>query len=384
MIEPGPQGTQAQRGAPVLSGVMDPRIDDLRIDQTRPLISPAILGEEVPITPQAAQTVAGARSAVEAVLEGADERLLVIVGPCSIHDPAAAREYGRRLKEASAQWEDDLLIVMRAYFEKPRTTVGWKGFIYDPELSGSHRINTGLREARALLRDLTDMGLPLATEYLDMTIPQYISEFICWGCVGARTSASQPHRELASGLSMPIGFKNPTEGRVSTAIEAVIAAREPHWFAGSTKDGVVAHFRSKGNDSCHIVLRGGKETGPNYDSASIQAACGLLQHAGLSQKVVVDASHDNSGKDLAKQKEIVHDLAGQISGGSRFIAGVMMESFLVEGRQDWEKGKDLIHGQSITDPCLAFDDTSSLLAVLAQAVRKRRESSDGIKQIGPT
>lgn len=351
---------------------MDPRIDDLRIDQTRPLISPAILNEEVPLTAEAAEKVASARSAVEGILKGEDDRLLVIVGPCSIHDPEAALEYGRRLKEASIKWEKDLLVVMRAYFEKPRTTVGWKGFIYDPELNGSHRINRGLREARALLRDLTDLGLPLATEYLDMTIPQYISEFICWGCIGARTSSSQPHRELASGLSMPIGFKNPPEGRVSTAIEGVLTAKEPHWFAGSTKDGVVAHFRSKGNASCHIVLRGGKETGPNYDSVSIASACSLLEKSGLPAKVVVDASHDNSAKDPVKQKEVVCDLIRQVRGGSSNVAGVMMESFLVEGRQEWRSDGSLTFGQSITDPCLSFDVTAALLEDLSSAVVERR------------
>lgn len=351
---------------------MDPRIDDLRIDQTRPLISPAILNEEVPLTPEAAHTVSEARNAVEAILKGDDDRLLVIVGPCSIHDPAAGLAYGRLLVEQKRRFQDDLCIVMRAYFEKPRTTVGWKGFIYDPELNGSHRINRGLREARALLRDLTDLGLPLATEYLDMTIPQYVSEFICWGCIGARTSASQPHRELASGLSMPIGFKNPPEGRVSTAIEGVLTAKEPHWFAGSTKDGVVAHFRSKGNASCHLVLRGGKETGPNYDSDSVKSACDLLAKAGLPPKVVVDASHDNCGKDLAKQKEVVRDLARQVAEGSQKVAGVMMESFLVGGRQDWREGDSLIYGQSITDPCLGFEETKLLLEELAASSRNRR------------
>lgn len=350
---------------------MDPRIDDLRIEQTRPLISPAILIEEIPLSSAAAERVSQARIDVEAVLKGQDPRLLVVVGPCSIHDPAAALEYGRRLQGQVERFKDTLLIVMRAYFEKPRTTVGWKGFIYDPELTGSHKINRGLREARTLLSDLTDLGLPLATEYLDMTVPQYISDFICWGCVGARTSASQPHRELASGLSMAVGFKNPTEGRVSTAIEAVIAAREPHWFASNTKDGVAAHFRSRGNASCHVVLRGGKDTGPNYDEASIARTCRLLEAEGLPPRVMVDASHDNSGKDVEKQKEVVLDLARQIQEGGRSIAGVMMESFLIKGRQNWPDCGTLAFGQSITDPCLSFEETVPLLEALDEAMQSR-------------
>jgi 3-deoxy-7-phosphoheptulonate synthase len=351
---------------------MDPRIDDLRIEQTRPLVSPAILIEEIPLSPKAAEMVSQARRDVEAVLAGEDKRLMVIVGPCSIHDPDAALEYGKKLKAEADRLADDLLIVMRAYFEKPRTTVGWKGFIYDPELSGSHKINRGLRDARTLLSELTDLGLPLATEYLDMTVPQYISDFICWGCVGARTSASQPHRELASGLSMPVGFKNPTEGRISTAIEGVIAAREPHWFASNTKDGVAAHFRSRGNPSCHIVLRGGKDTGPNYDKYSIGKACDQLAAEGLAARVMVDASHDNSGKDLEKQKAVVMDLAKQITEGSESISGVMMESFLVGGRQNWPECGSLAYGMSITDPCLSFDETVPLLDALAEAVRSRK------------
>lgn len=367
----GPVRPRFQPPSPVPYLAMDPRIDDLRIEQTRPLVSPAILIEEIPLSPQAAEMVSKARRDVEAVLAGEDKRLMVIVGPCSIHDPDAALEYGKKLKAESDRLADDLLIVMRAYFEKPRTTVGWKGFIYDPELSGSHKINRGLREARTLLSELTNLGLPLATEYLDMTVPQYISDFICWGCVGARTSASQPHRELASGLSMPVGFKNPTEGRISTAIEGVIAAREPHWFASNTKDGVAAHFRSRGNPSCHIVLRGGKDTGPNYDKDSIAKACEQLTAEGLVPKVMVDASHDNSGKDLEKQKAVVLDLAKQITEGSESISGVMMESFLVGGRQNWPDCGSLAYGKSITDPCLAFDDTVPLLDTLAEAVKTR-------------
>ncbi len=351
---------------------MDPRIDDLRIEQTRPLVSPAILIEEIPLVAQAAEEVSQARRDVEAVLSGQDKRLLVVVGPCSIHDPEAALEYGKKLRIEAERLSDNLLIVMRAYFEKPRTTVGWKGFIYDPELSGSHKINRGLRDARTLLSDLTTLGLPLATEYLDMTVPQYISDFICWGCVGARTSASQPHRELASGLSMPVGFKNPTDGRVSTAVEAVIAAREPHWFASNTKDGVAAHFRSRGNPSCHVVLRGGKDTGPNYDKDSIANACAQLSAEELTPRVMVDASHDNSGKDLEKQKAVVLDLANQIAEGSESISGVMMESFLLGGRQNWPDCGTLDFGRSITDPCLSFDDTVPLLNALAQAVQNRR------------
>lgn len=346
-------------------------IDDLRIEQTRPLVSPAILLEEVERTDAMTDFIADSREAIRNVAFGDDRRLVVIVGPCSIHDTQAAREYSQRLKTLADRYEDHLMIVMRAYFEKPRTTVGWKGFLSDPFLDGSHRINHGLREARTLLRDLAAMRLPTATEFLDMTAPQYIADLISWGAIGARTTESQPHRELASGLSMVIGFKNPTDGRLPTAVEALLAAREPHWFASNTKDGVAAHFRSRGNEHCHIILRGGSKTGPNFDAPHVAEAAKLLSKSKLPERIMIDASHANSGKDHLKQIEIAENIAGQIESGNRSIFGIMVESFLVEGRQECVPGQSLEYGKSVTDACLSLEQTEPLLERLANAVRER-------------
>jgi 3-deoxy-7-phosphoheptulonate synthase len=346
---------------------MNRRIDDLRIETTRPLVSPAILLEEVDRTEAMTDFIADARDQVTKALFQNDPRLVVIVGPCSIHDPAAAREYAEKLKEAAHHFRDALLIVMRAYFEKPRTVVGWKGFLTDPDLDGSHRINRGLRDARLLLRDFAAMELPAATEFLDMTAPQYIADFISWGAIGARTTESQPHRELASGLSMPIGFKNPTDGRVQPAIDAVLAAREPHWFASNTKDGVAAHFRSTGNDHAHLVLRGGSKTGPNYDADHVAEAQNLLEKACLPPAIMIDASHANSGKDPNRQAIVIDSVVRQLRTGSSPIRGVMIESNLVSGRQDFDPAHPLTYGQSITDACLDFAQTLPLLENLALA-----------------
>ncbi|MBX3111453.1 MAG: 3-deoxy-7-phosphoheptulonate synthase [Fimbriimonadaceae bacterium] len=343
------------------------RVDDVRIDATRPLVSPAILMEEVPNSESNTAFLAQSRETARAIVSGEDRRLLVVVGPCSIHDPVAARDYAEWLKERADRYADKLFVVMRTYFEKPRSTVGWKGFINDPELDGSHRINRGLREARTLLRDVADLGLPCATEFLDMIAPQYIADFVTWGAIGARTVESQPHRELASGLSMPVGFKNGTDGRISSAVEGVIAAREPHWFASATKDGVAAHFRSTGNDTCHIILRGGSKTGPNYGASHVADACRALGKAGLAERVMIDCSHANSGKDPARQPEVLADVVGQIKSGSRAVLGVMVESNLVAGRQDVVEGQTLVYGQSITDGCVGLDTTDAMLESLASA-----------------
>lgn len=346
---------------------MTRRVDDLRIETTRALVSPAILLEEIERTSAMTEFVAHSRDQIRKALFHEDDRLVVIVGPCSIHDPSAARVYAERLKAASSQYSSSLHIVMRAYFEKPRTIVGWKGFLTDPDLDGSHRINRGLREARLLLRDFAMMELPSATEFLDMTAPQYIADFVSWGAIGARTTESQPHRELASGLSMPIGFKNPTDGRIQPAVEAVLAAREPHWFASNTKDGVAAHFRSTGNEHAHIVLRGGSKTGPNYDANHVAEAAHLLEKAGLPPSIIIDASHANSGKDPSRQALVIDSIVRQLQSGSTAIRGVMIESNLVAGRQDFSEESDLVFGQSITDACLDIESTLPLLDKLAQA-----------------
>lgn len=340
---------------------MKPRLDDLRIEQTRPLISPAILLEEIPQSSRTARFVLESRQAVEAILRGDDQRLFVVVGPCSVHDPDAVFEFAEKLKPFADEARDRMVIAMRCYFEKPRTTIGWKGFITDPELDGSHRINRGLREARTLLKRIAELELPIATEFLDMTVPQYISDFISWGCIGARTCESQPHRELASGLSMPIGFKNPTDGRLVTAVEALLAAQSQHWFASNTKDGVAAHFRSKGNPSCHIILRGGSKSGPNYHPAHVREAVDLLEAQSLPTRVMIDASHGNSGKVAARQIDVLSSVHAQRSTGSQAIFGLMMESHLVGGRQDLSRRDTLVYGQSITDECLSIDETLEAL-----------------------
>jgi 3-deoxy-7-phosphoheptulonate synthase len=345
--------------------------DDLRIRDVRPLIPPAILLEEIPISERASNVVADARAAVSNVIDGADPRLVVIVGPCSIHDTAAALEYAGRLKPIADRLAESLVILMRTYFEKPRTVVGWKGLINDPDLDESYHINKGLRLARRLLLDLNDLGVPTASEFLDTQIPQHIADLTSWVAIGARTAESQVHRELASGLSMPVGFKNSTDGSTQIAVDAVLTARAPHWFPSVTKQGVSAIFQTVGNDACHVILRGGTRTGPNYDAEHIARVCARLAAKGLREGVMVDCSHGNSHKDHLKQADVVASVCGQIAAGSRQIFGVMLESHLVEGRQDYVPGQPAVYGQSITDACLSLGQTEPLLDQLALAQKAR-------------
>jgi 3-deoxy-7-phosphoheptulonate synthase len=345
--------------------------DDLRIAALRPLLPPAILMEELPITEAASNTVAGTRREITAIFHGQDDRLVVILGPCSIHDPDAALEYGALLKEKADQLREDLCLVMRVYFEKPRTTVGWKGLINDPYLDDSFNINTGLRTARKLLIDLADMGLPVGSEFLDTIMPQFIADLISWGAIGARTTESQVHRELASGLSMSVGFKNGTNGSVQIALDAIRAARHPHHFLSVTKQGISAIVSTSGNDCCHLILRGSNR-GPNYDPASVQAAADKLRQADLPRHLMIDCSHGNSSKDHARQPLVARDVAAQVAAGSEEICGLMLESHLVEGSQKHEPGKPLIYGQSITDACISWETTAPLLDELAAATRQRR------------
>ena len=346
------------------------RTDDLRITQVRPLIPPAILLEEIPITERASEVVANTRQTVADALAGIDDRLVVIVGPCSIHDPDAAREYARRLLPLRARYEDHLTILMRCYFEKPRTSVGWKGLINDPDLDESFHINKGLRLARRLLLDVNEMGLPTASEFLDTQIPQHIADLTSWVAIGARTTESQVHRELASGLSMPVGFKNGTDGTVQTAVDAVLSARSPHLFPSVTKQGVSAIFQTSGNDTCHVILRGGTSTGPNYDVTHVADACTRLRKYELRESVMIDCSHGNSQKDPRKQCAVSASIAEQVAAGSWRIMGAMLESHLVEGRQDYVPGQ-AAYGQSITDACISLEQTEPLLELLAAAQQQR-------------
>jgi len=346
------------------------RIDDLRIEAVRPLVTPALLHEALPITDAALETVERTRREVLAIIEGKDDRLLMIVGPCSIHAHDEAVEYASLLRQAAVDLADELCIVMRCYFEKPRTTVGWKGYINDPHLDGSFAINVGLERARRLLLDILELDLPVATEFLDLLSPQFVSDLVTWGAIGARTTESQTHRQLASGLSCPVGFKNGTDGNVRIAVDAVISARSPHAFIGMTKMGQAAVFETRGNPHCHVILRGGKS--PNYDAESIEAAGRLLSAAGLPPRVMVDASHANSAKQHRNQIAVVHDLAQRIADGEPKVLGIMLESHLEEGRQDLIPGQPLRRGVSITDACLAWADTRPLLERLAQAVRAQR------------
>ncbi len=369
----GKQGSESQRATRI--GDSDPttvvgRTDDLRISAVRPLIPPQLLLEELPMDAAALATVTTARQAIHRVLHGADDRLLAVVGPCSIHDSGAALEYAARLRDAAARHAHDLLLVMRVYFEKPRTTVGWKGFINDPRLDGSFAINEGLRLARKLLLDLNRMGIACGTEFLDLLSPQYISDLIAWGAIGARTTESQTHRQLASGLSCPVGFKNGTDGSIKVAVDALRAAAAPHAFMGMTKTGQAAIFETVGNEDCHVILRGGKT--PNYDAANVEAAAKELADAGLAPHLMIDFSHANASKRFEKQVEVGASVAQQLAAGEERIVGVMVESHLNEGRQDLVPGKPLAHGVSITDPCLGWDDTAALLETLADGVRKRR------------
>lgn len=344
--------------------------DDLRIQAIRELSPPDQVQREIPPTESATKVTHETRLDIHRVLRGSDDRLVTIVGPCSIHDTKAAIEYAARLKAEKERWANELLVIMRVYFEKPRTTVGWKGLINDPYIDGSFQINDGLRIARRLLRDLNEMGMPAGVEYLDMISPQYIADLVSWGAVGARTTESQLHRELASGLSCPVGFKNGTDGNVRIAVDAIRTASYPHCFLSVTKAGHSAIVMTSGNEDCHVILRGGKK--PNCDAASVDAACKELATAKLAQQVMIDFSHSNSEKDFKRQVEVGHSVAQQIAAGDNRICGVMIESHLKEGRQDRVEGKELVYGQSITDACLGWETTADLLAELAQAVRSRR------------
>lgn len=351
---------------------MTTNTDDLRIQKTNELLAPEQLIADIEIGEKAAATVDNARRAIHNILCGEDDRLLVVVGPCSIHDPVAARDYAQKLKQQADAIADDVFVVMRVYFEKPRTTVGWKGLINDPDLNDTFQINKGLHLARQLLNDLAEMGLPAGTEYLDLISPQYYADLISWGAIGARTTESQTHRELASGLSCPVGFKNATDGDIQVAIDAINSASQPHNFLSVTKQGHSAIFQTAGNEDCHIILRGGKH--PNYDMFSVDDAGSMLAKSGLPSRIMIDASHANSRKIPARQIDVASDIATQIARGNHSIFGIMLESNLVEGRQNVVPGGELVYGQSITDPCINWDDTESLLQELATAVRLRRGS----------
>jgi len=344
--------------------------DDLRIRGLSELATPLQIHGEYPISEQAAKTVFETREQIHRILHGQDDRLLAVVGPCSIHDPQAALDYARRLLPVREALVRDVLVVMRVYFEKPRTTVGWKGLINDPKLDGSFKINTGLRLARELLLNLNDMGMPAGTEYLDVISPQYVADLISWGAIGARTTESQVHRELASGLSCPVGFKNGTDGSVQVAVDAIRSASQPHRFLSMTKEGRSAIFSTAGNRDCHVILRGGAST--NYDADSINEAGELLAKSGLQPRLMVDCSHANSRKLHQNQIEVGQTLSEQVAGGGDRIIGVMIESHLVAGRQNVGEGKPLIYGQSITDACLGWEDTQPLLAHFAEAIQARR------------
>ena len=346
---------------------------DVRVEGYRPLIPPAVLLDELPLPEVGSRAVATWRDEIVRALAGEDDRLVVVVGPCSVHDVAAAEEYAGRLRDLAARLAADVRVVMRVYFEKPRTTVGWKGLINDPGLDGSFRINEGVRLARRFLLDLVALGMPAGCEFLDPISPQYTSDLVSWGAIGARTTESQVHRELASGMSMPIGFKNGTGGTVQIAIDAIRAAAYPHRFLGVTEQGLAAIVITRGNPDCHVILRGGAR-GTNYDAASVSAALEQLRAAGLPERVMIDASHGNSERDHARQLAVARDVASQIAAGQRGIVGVMLESFLVAGRQDLADPASLVRGQSITDACIGWDDTVAVLGSLADAVRARRSA----------
>ncbi|RLB41679.1 MAG: 3-deoxy-7-phosphoheptulonate synthase [Deltaproteobacteria bacterium] len=350
-----------------------PSTDDVRIEGLRPLIPPAILMEEIHPGEDAVGRIAEARQQISDIVHGKDDRLLVVVGPCSIHDPQAALDYAKRLKALRDQHADDLFIVMRTYFEKPRTTVGWKGLINDPNLDGSFDINHGLRVARGLLSELAELDLPAGTEFLDPISPQFVADLVSWGAIGARTTESQVHRELASGLSMPVGFKNGTRGTVKIAVEAVKAARNPHHFLSVTKQGITAIVATRGNLDCHVILRGGAGK-PNYQPEDVAETVEMLEGAGLEGRLMVDCSHANSGKDHEKQAGVAIAIGQQVAQGSTGVFGVMLESFLVGGRQSGDPGTDLTYGQSITDACMSWDVTVPVIEGLADSVRQRRSA----------
>jgi 3-deoxy-7-phosphoheptulonate synthase len=345
--------------------------DDVRIKGLRPLLPPAILMEEIPASAEVCRVVERGRREVAAILRGDDDRLVVVVGPCSIHDPAAGLEYARRLRRAADHHRDDLCIVMRVYFEKPRTIIGWKGLINDPHLDNSYAINDGLRLARRFLLNVVELGLPAGTEFLDPITPQFLADLVSWGAIGARTVESQVHRELASGLSMPVGFKNGTAGTVQIAVDAIRSSAHPHRFLSVTKQGVAAIVSTAGNPECHVILRGGSQ-GPNYSREHVVAVAETLRSAEALPRLMIDCSHANSGKKHERQPDVLRDIAGQIARGDQAIFGLMLESFLVDGRQELAKDRELVFGQSITDACMSWDRTEPLFAELASAVRARR------------
>jgi 3-deoxy-7-phosphoheptulonate synthase len=355
----------------------DPKVPDhvrdQRIERVVPLNAPSQILDDLPLSEEGTEVVLRGRREIHAILDREDDRLLVVVGPCSVHDFDAALDYARLLAAKADELGDDLCVAMRVYFEKPRTTTGWKGMINDPHLDGSGDVNEGLQRARKLLLEVHELGLPVGCEFLDPITPQYISDAVAWGAIGARTTESQIHRQLGSGLSMPVGFKNRTDGDVQVAVDAVRAAAVPHAFAGVDESGTPAIHYTRGNRDCHIILRGGSQA-PNYDTAGVASALARLREAGLPERLVIDASHDNSGKDVARQPLVAADVAGQVAGGNRAIVGVMLESFLVAGRQDPDSGRPLTYGQSITDACMDWEATVGVLDELAAAVRARREA----------
>src|SRR5512146_415662 len=347
--------------------------EDIHIQWTKVVLPPVFLEEEFPVSETASETIFSARHEITEILAGRDDRLLVLVGPCSIHDTRAAREYGALLKEAIAEYSQDLRIVMRVYFEKPRTTIGWKGLINDPYLDQSYKINDGLRLARHLLLDLAEMGVPTGTEFLDMISPQYIAGLASWGAIGARTTESQVHRELVSGVSCPVGFKNGTSGDVQVAIDAILSAANSHTFLGHTKHGQSAIFVTTGNPDCHIILRGGRKTA-NYSAEHVAETAARMEKTGIPPRIMIDFSHANSNKDYRRQALVCHDVAGQVAAGDMRIIGVMIESNLVAGAQSLVPGQPLVYGQSVTDACIDFAETRGLLAELVKSVRARRTS----------
>jgi 3-deoxy-7-phosphoheptulonate synthase len=349
------------------------RIDDTRIRAVRPLITPALLEESLPVPPEGQRLVEASRSAISKVLHGQDDRLIAVVGPCSVHDHDQVLEYARQLHAQAQRLSQDLLVVMRVYFEKPRTTVGWKGYINDPHMDGSFAINEGLEMARRLLLDIVALGMPVGTEFLDLLSPQFISDLVSWGAIGARTTESPSHRQLASGLSCPVGFKNGTDGGVKVASDAILAAQSTHAFMGMTKMGQAAIFETRGNADCHIILRGGKE--PNYSAGHVDSASALLESAGLRPQVMIDVSHANSSKQHQRQIAVAHEVAEQIAAGDSRITGLMIESHLEEGRQDILTGGTLRYGVSVTDACISMAQTVPVLEALAVAVRARRAAS---------
>ena len=355
-----------------MNSLHKPATDDVRIREIKEVLAPSRILGELSASPEATQNIVSARRAIHDILHGADDRLLVIIGPCSIHDHDAALDYAKRLTEQRNRLAKELLIVMRVYFEKPRTTVGWKGLINDPHLDGSFRINDGLRLARRILLDINELGMPAGTEFLDVITPQYTADLVTWGAIGARTTESQVHRELASGLSCPVGFKNGTDGNIRIAVDAIKAAACPHHFLAVTKAGHSAIVSTAGNEDCHVILRGGKQ--PNYDAASVDAACSELGAAGIAPRVMIDCSHANSRKNFKLQMDVASNVADQLAAGENRIFGLMIESHLNEGRQDLENGCALEYGKSITDPCLGWEDSIAVLDILAEGVRARRRA----------